>query len=372
MDRVLVYGLKDPVGGVEQVAMEYVRHITAAFDISFDFVCFAEDFSLQSEIEGLGCRVIYMPSRKKDFFGYKRAMESVFRQNRYIAVWGNYSGLTNIDLLVLAKKYGVPVRIAHSHVARLYWDSRIMKYVVHILHRYNKFRLKGYANRFWACSRMAGEFMFPPSVHGQISVVKNAVDLKRFYPDAAAGEQMRCQLGIDKKSLVVGHVARMCEAKNQMFLLQIMSDILKKVPDAKLLFVGDGEKRAEIEAETDRLGIRESVIFTGERQDVPQLLRAMNVFVLPSFSEGLALCAVEAQACGLAAVVSDRVPDEVNVTGMVTFISLENSAEYWADIIIKHACMEPNETHQKIIDSGYEILSETKKIYRAFKDEMVL
>ncbi len=372
MDRVLVYGLKDPIGGVEQVAMEYVRHITAAFDISFDFVCFADHFSLQSEIESLGCRVIYMPSRKKDFFGYKRSMESVFRQNRYIAVWGNYSGLTNIDLLVLAKKYGVPVRIAHSHVARLYWDSRIMKYVVHILHRYNKLRIKGYANRFWACSQIAGEFMFPSSVHEQISVVKNAVDLKRFYPDAAAGQQKRGELGIDAKSLVVGHVARMCEAKNQIFLLQIMSEILKKVPDAKLLFVGDGEKRAEIEAETDRLGIRESIIFTGERQDVPELLQAMNVFVLPSVSEGLALSAIEAQACGLPTVVSDCVPEEVNVTGGVAFMSIESSAEQWADAIIRHACTEIDEVGQKIIDSGYEIMSETKKIYRAFKDELVL
>ena len=333
MNRVLIYGLKDPVGGVERVVIEYVKSMTIKFDITFDFLVFSEGFSLQKEISDMGCRVITLPVRRKDPKNYKMALTQLFRDNTYCAVWGNFSGLTNIDVLVLSKQYEVPVRIAHSHVSRLYWGSPIMKYVVKILHRYNKLRLRRYANRFLACSEVARDFMFPKQCWNQTIFIRNAVDTTRFYPDPNCKLAMREKLGIPSQTLVVGHVARMCEVKNQGFLLKVVSTLVASEHDVTLLLVGDGELREVLEKLTDELGITNNVIFTGLRRDIPDLLRAMDVYVLTSFSEGLSVSAVEAQACGLPCVLSAAVSTETDISGAVEFVSLDSPLDVWEKAI---------------------------------------
>ena len=369
MNRVLVYGLKDPAGGVEQVVMEYAKSMTAQFDISFDFIVFSQEFSLEKEIEGLGCRVVRLPVRRKNLSGYKKAMAALFETNQYCAVWGNYSGLTNIDILTLAKKHGVPVRIVHSHVSRLYWGSAVMKYVVHVLHAYNKSRLTRYATHYFACSRVAMEFMIPQKVQTQTVFLRNAVDTARFCPDAAIRQRTRATLGIAENAVVVGHVARMCDVKNQSFLLKIMAQIAKQAPDARLLFVGDGELRPQLEEKARQLGITDRVIFTGSRRDVPDLLRAMDVYVLTSFSEGLSVSAVEAQASGLPCVLSAAVSEETDVSGAVRFVSLEESTQVWADAILAQAAGTADDPGHRLAEHGYEITSAARRLHNMLTGE---
>lgn len=365
--RILVYGPKDPVGGVEKIVYEYVKHITNNHsDVSFDFIEYGENFSLEPQLNELGCRVIYLPSRKTDMAEYKKAIETVFAQTDYVAVWGNYSGLTNIDLLTLAKKYNVPVRIAHSHGSRLYWGNAIMKYVVHILHYYNKLKLTNYATDFWACSDIAGKFMFPKSVWKKIEIINNAVDTKVFYPDDSIREKIRTEFNIGKDTLVVGHVARMCEIKNQSFLLEIIAQMKNINNDCKLLFVGDGELRQQVENKIKELGIENDVILTGERNDVADLLRAMDVFVLTSFSEGLSVSAVEAQASGLPCVLPTAVSMQTDITGSVKFVSLDKSAQIWAKEITNQAQKEISNPAEKIKANNFEIDTQSELICKKF------
>lgn len=372
--HVLIYGPKDPIGGVEKIVFEYVRNIIISHDdIIFDFIVYGKNFSMESELLSMGCRVLYLPSRRKNLIAYKTAIKHVFSTTTYSAVWGNYSGLTNIDLLILAKNYGVPKRIAHSHGSRLYWGNRVMKYVVYILHYYNKFfRLTNYATDYWACSRMAGCFMFPKNVHSKMSVIPNAVDTGKFYPDLTKGYEVRRCLAIPKSDFVIGHVARMCEVKNQIFLLRIMKEIIRLNSDAKLLFVGDGELREDIEREIRRLDLQNQVILTGDRDDVPNLLRAMNVFVLTSFSEGLSVSAVEAQACGLPCVLPTTVSSETDIIGIATFLSLDDDAEIWAREILKAREQDTEFVKQKLVESGYDMSSAANCLYRNFIQEDML
>lgn len=369
MDRVLVYGLKDPVGGVEKVVLAYARQMTKDFPVSFDFILFAENFSLEEELLEMGCRVFYAPSRKSDYSGYKQFMDRLFAQNRYIAVWGNYSGLTNIDLLVLAKKYGVPVRAAHSHVSRLYWGSPLMKYVVHVLHYGNRLRLPSFATHYFACSEVSRDFMFPKSLRQKTTLIHNAIDTDVFRPDAAVRQAVRRELGLQEQTLVVGHVARMCEVKNQSFLLDLMSKVLAQQPDARLLFVGEGELWDALKSKARELGIRDKVIFTGNRTDVSRLLQAMDVFVLTSLSEGLSLSSVEAQACGIPCILPTSVSPETDITGGVKFVALEEGPERWADAIVKTAGSRIDTPAEKISASGYDMRSAAQKLYFEFVGE---
>ncbi|MBR2375943.1 MAG: glycosyltransferase [Clostridia bacterium] len=365
--HVLVYGPKDPVGGVEKIVFEYVRSITATQkDVTFDYLVYGENFSMEEDLAALGCRTIYLPSRKKHYFAYKKALERVFSETRYAAVWGNYSGLTNIDLLVLAKKYHVPVRIAHSHASRLYWGSALMKPVVYTLHYYNRIWLQDYATAYWACSDVAGDFMFPKSAG--VQVIPNAVDTTKFYPDEAVGAQVRSELGL-QDSVAIGHVARLCEVKNQKFLLGVVAAAVKREPKTKLLLVGDGELREALQAEAQALGIAENVVFLGERKDVPDLLRAMDVFVLTSYAEGLSVSAVEAQASGVPCVVPTTVSAQTDVSGFVEFVPLDASYDVWAERVLACAAKKTENAAEKVEESGFGMRSAAETVFRAFVQE---
>jgi glycosyltransferase involved in cell wall biosynthesis len=108
-------------------------------------------------------------------------------------------------------------------------------------------------------------------------------------------------------------------------------------PCARLLLVGDGPERSRIEAKVSLLGLSPRIHFAGQRSDIPRLmLGAMDVFVLPSLSEGLPLVGIEAQAAGLPTLLSDAVTDEVTVVPeLVRHLSLSASPAVWADTLLE-------------------------------------
>lgn len=97
----------------------------------------------------------------------------------------------------------------------------------------------------------------------------------------------------------------------------------------------------------------------GVRKDIPNLMKLMDVFVFPSKYEGLGIAIVEAQAAGLRCVVSDQVPNEVNLTGNVEFLDLNKSPEYWATNVLKQAKVKEIQDSMK----SYDIKAVTKRMY---------
>lgn len=364
MTRLLIFGLKDPAGGVESAVMSYVRH----FDhdaIAADFAVFGADFSLAPEIESMGGKVLYLPVRRRDPLGYRAAAEKIFRDDRYDAVWCHFSGLTNIDFLINAKKYGVPLRAAHAHTASLPWGSPLMKYPVIAAHEKNKRVIDKYATHLFACSRSAAAFMYGEKNAAKAMIVPNAADLSRFA--VSDGKDARKSLGIPEDAFVAGHVGRMCVAKNQKFLIDIFAALHKINPNAVLLFVGDGELRDEVRAHAAASGCGDAVVFTGARTDLPGLYAAMDVFCLPSLTEGFPVTAVEAQACGLPCVVSAQAVEEsVNISGAVRFVSLAASPEAWAKELLSAGAQGKRDCRKALEQAGFEIVSAAKKLQDFF------
>ena len=364
MKKLLIFGLKDPAGGVESAVMSYVRH----FDrdaIAADFAVFGEDFSLAPEIESSGGKVLYLPVRRRAPLGYRAAAEAVFRDDRYDAVWCHFSGLTNIDFLINAKKYGVPLRVAHAHTASLPWGSPLMKYPVIAAHEKNKRAVDLYATHLFACSRSAASFMYGEKNAAMTRIVPNAADLSRF--TVSDGAATRKALGIPTDAFVVGHVGRMCVAKNQKFLIDIFAALRKTNPNAVLLFVGDGELRDEIHAHAAASGCADAIVFTGARTDLPELYAAMDVFCLPSLTEGFPVTAVEAQACGLPCAVSAQAVEEsVNISGAVRFVPLTAAPEAWARELLSAGAQGKRDCRAALEQAGFEIVSAAKKLQDFF------
>jgi glycosyltransferase involved in cell wall biosynthesis len=103
---------------------------------------------------------------------------------------------------------------------------------------------------------------------------------------------------------LVGNVARLAPQKGQRVLLDAAPLVLERHPDARFVLVGDGESRRELEEQARRLTIDDHVVFTGARDDVPELLASFSVFALPSYFEGLCVAVLEAQAAGVPVVAT--------------------------------------------------------------------
>lgn len=154
----------------------------------------------------------------------------------------------------------------------------------------------------------------------KVLVVPNGRDLSVFRPGMARAAA-RAELGLDEAAPVVGVVGRLEIQKGHVYLLQAWRTVIRAFPETRLLVVGDGSLRGELEAGARELGIAGSVRFTGFRSDVPHMLDAIDLLVLPSLYEGMPLTAIEAAAMArpVVATAVDGTPEVVQngVTGLL-------------------------------------------------------
>lgn len=165
-------------------------------------------------------------------------------------------------------------------------------------------------------------------------VVHNGVDFSRFKNVDVNQPEYRKSIGFSQDDFLVGHIGRFNEQKNHKMLLRIFKEIISKRPNAKLLMIGDGALRPQVEQDIDNLNIREHCKILEHRSDIPELLSIMDVFLFPSFFEGLPVTLVEAQAVGLRCVVSDTITKECYFSKQIIPISLNHPIEDWCKAVL--------------------------------------
>ncbi len=362
--KVLVFGMTDTAGGVESVIMNYYRHLDRS-KIQFDFLCNNDTVAYSDEIESMGGKIIHIPMRSKDPKGYKAAMDSFFSQHasEYGAIWVNVCSLANVDYLSYAKKYGIPKRVIHSHNSEN-MDSRLRG----LLHKFNRTRIQKLATDYWACSQEAADWFFPSKLQksDKFWLVNNAIDLNKFAYNPYKREEVRKRMGVADQ-FVVGNVGRLHFQKNQEFLLLIFQEILKRKPDSVLWMIGKGEDEARLRAQIKQMGLEDKANLLLERSDIPDLLSAMDVFVMPSRFEGLSLAAVEAQAASLPCFLSAKVITEtVKMTDYLDFIGLDESPAVWAEKIVNAPDDRTKLDPSQIAHKGFSIEQEVSKLEHHF------
>ena len=352
MTRILVFGMNQNPGGMESFIMNYYRRINRE-KIQFDFLTNCPSIAYEQEIAALGGHVFKITPRSQNYPLYRRQLTAFFETHAadYDGVWMNTCSLANIDYLKMAKKYGIPRRIIHSHNAQN-MDSRLRG----VLHTLNKGAVTRYATDFWACSRQAGAFFYGDAIRNspRYQEIPNAIDPTPFLFDSAVRASVRKQMAVED-TLVIGHVGRLHFQKNQAFLLDVFKDIRTHRPHSRLWLVGQGQDEPTLRRKAAELGLTDAVDFLGVREDIPRLLQGMDVFVFPSRFEGLGIALVEAQAAGLPCVTSTAVPRDAAVTDLVTFLPLSDSPALWAQAALQAAGTPRTDRRAEIAAAGYDI-----------------
>ena len=310
-------------GGVESVIMNYYRHLDHS-KVQFDFICDEDSTRIPyDEIKKLGGRVFLVP-KYQNLPKYLKALGKLLKENQYRIVHSNINTLSVFPLYA-AKKAGVSIRISHSHSTSnpKEWKRNLIK---NILRPFSK----RYATDYFACSELAGRYLFGNKAfdQGEVKIIHNAIDIEKFKFDEVARKKLRKEFGINDSTVVIGHVGRFVQQKNHTFLVDVFKEHHKKNPDSKLLLVGSGPLEDEIKKKVEKLGLKDSVLFLGQRDDINKLYSIMDVFCLPSLYEGLPVVGVEAQAAGLPTIFSNRISKEVIVSSYAKIVSIQDTGFY--------------------------------------------
>lgn len=352
-------------GGVEAVVMNYYRHIDRT-KLQFDFICDDDSTNIPyEEIEKLGGKVILIPPYQK-VFKYHKELKRLLKEGNYKIVHSHINTLSVFSLFA-AKAAGVPVRIAHSHSTTNKKEKK-KNLLKQILRPFSKL----FATDYMCCSELAGRWLFGNKEYdkGNVYLLNNAIDLDKFKYDEKIRKEKRKELNISDDTLVIGHVGRFVQSKNHRFLIDVFNEVNKQNENSILLLVGQGPLMEEIKKKVKLLGIEDSVIFLGQRNDINTLYQVMDLLLFPSLYEGLGMVLVEAQVSGLSCITSTEVPTIVDVTANLEFIDLNANLSIWVSKCL-NCCQQRRDNRKIVANYGYDITKETKILEKYYLKKLV-
>ena len=331
-------------GGAESMCMNLYRHMDHR-KVQFDFVKHTPNKgSFEDEIISLGGHIYEAPRlRGYNYYQYRHWWEKHLNEHpEHHIIHGHFFSISAVYFQIAKGKGRVTVGHIHASTA----GSRLKAFLEKGISRYTDYP--------FACSVEAGRWIYGER---QFVVLKNALDIEMFRYSVSVRQKIRKQLGFGQE-LILGTVANLSSVKNPMGLIDIYISVRKIRHDAKLIWIGEGAQRSAIEDRIRREGIEDAVFLLGTRTDVQNILQAMDVFLLPSFNEGLPVSLIEAQASGLPCYVSDRVTREADITGNCRFLPIDEP-EIWAHEILDSSYIR-EDTSDSIRNAGYDIMTTVK------------
>lgn len=346
-------------GGVERLLFDYYTHMDRK-NIQFDFVkvCSKEGI-LEQPLKKMGSNIFEIPPLRDGYGEYSKYLRSILKHGHYDAIH-SHGGYRALFALRIAKQERVSIRIAHSHMA--YIPESIKE---HVVRKISTFFIKRYATHLFACGKDAAFWMWgrKACTSGKVHIMTNAIDTERFKYSEEKRDKIRAELRLEDK-FVIGNVARFSYQKNHEFLIRAFYKVRKIRKNAILLLIGRGELEENIKKQVSVLGLNDSVIFMGVRNDVPEILNAMDVFVLPSMYEGLPVTLIEVQANGLPVLVADTVTKEICINNNVAYVPL--NVNCWVNAICSSTNTRINNSAELVKIAGYDINDEADSLSNAY------
>ena len=361
-------------GGIETWLMHVLRHIDRdRFQMDF-LVHTAEPCPYDDEVRSLGSKIIPCLDSSKPWL-YANNFKRILREYGPYDIVHSHVHHFSGYVLWLAKQAGISVRIAHSHNDTSSAEAKAGLYRRLYL-TLMEWWIARYATVGFGCSRKAIADLFSPSWEKdqRWQCLYYGIDLKPFREPVDA-RTIRAELGIPADAFVISHVGRFVAQKNHLFLLEIAAEVAKREPKMRMLLLGEGSLRPEIEQKAIELELGDRIIFAGNRSDVPRLmLGAMDAFILPSLHEGLPVVGIEAQAADLPFILSDIITEEVDrVKPLIHRISLSQPASVWAQeiLLVKNKISNISQADSLAIleNSKFNIACSVDSLTKIYTDE---
>lgn len=348
-------------GGAETFLMKIFRALDKT-RYQMDFYCMSQGEGFyEKEIISLGGRVYHSIPKSKGFFKYFFTLINTVKKNKYNYVMRvSEHSLGALDLLA-AKIGGAKVLVQRSSNADS--DNKIGR-LLHILFKWLAIVIPTVKI---APSSLAAEYTFGRNCvkGGKVILLHNALPVEKYTFNNDMRNLIREELGVTN-NFVVGHVGRFAVQKNHDFLIDIFAEIKKKKENAVLVLVGEGTLKENIRIKAEKLNLGDSVKFLEIRNDIPNLMMAMDIFLFPSFYEGMPNAVIEAQAAGLPCIISNNITKEVQITNLVKYMSINNTSVQWAEAALTYNNNNERQSMKKIFEEkGYEISGVTKKFIKA-------
>ena len=307
----------------------------------------------EKECREKGIHLVALPSRHEEAKKHYVALWQALKKGCYDIVHDHGNSSMMAIELTIAKMAGVKVRIAHSH------NSTCPNIKVHrILNPY----FRTVYTKALACGRLAGNWLFGEN---NFEILPNGFHTSGFVFSKENRDTIRNELGI-KNQLVMGHIGRINEQKNQEYLLDIFKNVAAVRDDVVLLIVGTGPGEKKIKTLVQEHPYKNRIILYGETDNPTAFYSAMDVFVFPSRFEGLPVVLLEAQISGLPCIVSDKVTKEVDL-GDINWQSIDTTPEKWANAVLnikqrsEHERSEYRKSHLLQIEK-YDIDQSVKQL----------
>lgn len=328
MIKVLIVVHQMEKGGLETRLMDILRHWDFS-KVKLDIYTSSQQKGFyDEEILALGSKIYYNPPLKIwNMHQYINYFKTFLLKHPEYQIVHAYQDAWCAVYCKGADKAGVPIRIAHSRTAIN--NITLQNIVKNII----KLSVPKYATHFFAVSIPAAKWLYGNKIfnQGKAHIWPNAIDSKKFFFNKEIRQQVRQELKIQDNKVIM-HVGNFTTPKNHKFILKIFEEVYQKEQGARLILVGGGNNKKYVKWVHKR-GLDAQVNFLGSRNDIERLLQAADVFLFPSLYEGLPGAVMEAQAASLPCIISNRITNEVNITPLVRFISLEVPAKHWANEI---------------------------------------
>ncbi|MGV3026908.1 glycosyltransferase family 1 protein [Clostridium thermobutyricum] len=351
--KVIHFFGKMDMGGAETFIMNLYRELHNSVEFQF-IVANHSKGAYDDEIIELGGKIHKVTLTKNIISYYKQIKNIVLKENIEIA-HTHVHYFSGINAFIL-KKIGVKNVISHSHNID---DGKIDNIYRKKYRNIMKNMILNNSDYILACGNEAGKALYGKDKN--YIVINNAINLDKFNSDKIEKESIIKELDLDINDFIIGHVGRFEKQKNHKLLIEIFENVLKKNHRAKLIMIGDGSEKKDIYDLCCEKEIINSVRFLGNRSDVDKIMKIFDTFLFPSLYEGLGIVLVEAQASGLKCIASNTIPKEVDLTGNVRFIGLQEDLEIWSNEVLDTKLFNTKNELYK-----YDIHEVAKQMYRIY------
>jgi len=325
MINVLIIGLSPNIGGIESFVFNVIKNANKN-EFSFTLLNHSEEsLCFEEEFIKFGCKIEKITLRTKNYFKHIKELNKILKNN-YDIIHINMMSYSWFEPILISKNTKAKV-ILHSHSANL---SNQYSKKTSFLNRIGRNIVNVSKYNLVACGVEAGKNMFNTD---NFLVLKNGINFEKYSYKYEVRNKLRKEYKIKDNEFIVGLVAKLESQKNVLFLIDIFYELYKLNNNSKLILIGDGSLKSDIIKKIEEYNIKDKVLLLGKKEDTFNYYNMFDTFVMPSLFEGISISIIEAQANGLFCYTSNRVDKNCNITGNVKFISLDESAKRWAELI---------------------------------------